>query len=293
MMTTPSPAQPYISAMRTGPRAGVDVASELRRLMPRDRWLLELLDEHQVFTTEHVAALGFDHVHTARNRLTLLQQRGILAKFRDGVRPGSQQWRWTLDLVGATYLAARHDRPTPKPATIRNKINRLASNPSLGHLLGVNGFFVDLAAHARYHPGAELRTWWSERTCRQVTGDLARPDGHGVWTDAGHTRSFWLEWDTGSEPMHRVVAKVDGYASLHRAAGLDHAVLFWVDTAGREASLQRRLATHPAVTSEALTVMTGYGRDTNPAAPVWLPAGATARVGLAELGTPDARIRAA
>ncbi|GLI02939.1 hypothetical protein [Phytohabitans aurantiacus] len=39
--------------------------------MPRDRWLLELLNEHQVFTTEHVAALGFDHVHTARNRLVL------------------------------------------------------------------------------------------------------------------------------------------------------------------------------------------------------------------------------
>lgn len=179
-MTLPTAAKPHISAQRTAPKGGiVDVASELRRLMPRDRWLLELLDEHQVFTTEHVAALGFDHVHTARNRLTLLQRRGILAKFRDGVRPGSQQWRWTLDLVGVTYLAARHGRATPTPATVRNRINRLAINPNLGHLLGVNGFFVDLAAHARYHPGAALDTWWSERTCHQVTGDLARPDGHG------------------------------------------------------------------------------------------------------------------
>ena len=45
-----------------------DVASELRRLMPRDRWLLDLLHQHQVFTTEQVAALGFDNVHTARRR---------------------------------------------------------------------------------------------------------------------------------------------------------------------------------------------------------------------------------
>lgn len=287
-MTLPTAAKLHISAQRTAPKGGiVDVASELRRLMPRDRWLLELLDEHQVFTTEHVAALGFDHVHTARNRLTLLQRRGILAKFRDGVRPGSQQWRWTLDLVGATYLAARHGRATPTPATVRNRINRLAINPNLGHLLGVNGFFVDLAAHARYHLGAALGTWWSERTCHQVTGDLARPDGHGVWADAGRTVSFWLEWDTGSEPMHRVVSKVDGYVSLHRAAGLDHVVLFWLDSAGRESSLQSRLVTHPAVTSGALTIATGYGHDTNPAAPVWLPVGASGRMRLADLGPPD------
>lgn len=58
-----------------------DVASELRRLMPRDRWLLDLLDQHQVFTTEQVAALGFDHVHTTRNRLNLLHGRRVLEKF--------------------------------------------------------------------------------------------------------------------------------------------------------------------------------------------------------------------
>src|SRR6185436_8458918 len=102
MKNTQPAAQPLISALRRPPRGGADVASELRRLMPRDRWLLDLLHEHEVFTTEQVAALAFDHVHTARNRLMLLHQRGILARFRDAVRPGSQSWRWTLDLVGAT-----------------------------------------------------------------------------------------------------------------------------------------------------------------------------------------------
>jgi protein involved in plasmid replication-relaxation len=292
MKTTPSPAQPHIAALRTGPRAGVDVASELRRLMPRDRWLLELLDEHHVFTTEQVAALGFDHVHTARNRLTVLQRRGILARFRDGLRPGSQQWRWTLDLVGATYLAARHDRPTPKPAAVRHRINRLATNPNLAHLLGINGFFVALAAHARYHPCTALNTWWSERTCRQVTGELARPDGHGVWSQDDATLGFWLEWDTGTEPMHRVVSKVDGYASLHRATRLDHTVLYWLNTPGREASLQARLVKHPAVTSGALSIATACG-DANPAGPIWLPVGQPNRVGLADLAAGGQRIRPA
>src|SRR5439155_203410 len=246
------------------PRGGVDVASELRRLMPRDRWLLDLLAEHDVFTTEQVAALGFDHVHTARNRLNLLQQRGILARFRDAVRPGSQAWRWTLDLVGATYIAARNGNPTPKPATIRHKINRLAASPHLGHQLGVNGLFVDLAAHARHTPGARLGVWWSERTCRQVTGDLVHPDGHGVWTCEGATRGFWLEYDTGTEKRHTIAAKIDGYATLHRATGLDHAVLIWLSTPGREASLHRHLAAHPAIRGGQLVVATASGDQTHP-----------------------------
>jgi hypothetical protein len=258
--------------------------------MPRDRWLLDLLHEHQVFTTEQIAALGFDHVHTARNRLVLLQQRGILARFRDGVRPGSQSWRWTLDLVGATYIAARNGEPMPGAAAVRQRINRLAARPSLAHLLGVNGFFVDLAAHARTTPGARLDTWWSERRCRTVGGDLVRPDGHGRWTEAGRTASWWLEWDTGTEKRHTVTAKLDGYAALHDATGLRHAVLFWLSTPGRETSLRQTLAVHPAVTSGRLLVATcGGGTVQHPAAPVWAPLGdhdTGRRLRLADLPAP-------
>lgn len=288
MKTTRPAAQPHINAVSTAHRGVVDVASELRRLMPRDRWLIELLHEHQVFTTEQVAALGFQHVHTARNRLNLLQRRGILARFRDGLRPGSQQWRWTLDLVGASYMAARNDEPSPKPVTIRNRINRLASNPNLGHLLGVNGFFVDLVAHARERPNATLDTWWSERTCRQYTGELARPDGFGEWTVDGRSASFWFEYDTSSEPMHRVLSKIDGYARLHRAVAVDHVVLFWLQTSGREASLQRQLGTHPVITGGRVRVGTASGSRGTPAAPVWLAVGCARRVSLVDLSAgPD------
>jgi len=289
MGQTTTAAQPRIWALGRQPRGGIDVAGELRRLMPRDRWLLELLHEHQVFTTEQIAALGFDHVHTARNRLVLLNQRGILARFRDGVRPGSQQWRWTLDLIGAAYLAARNDEPEPTAAVIRRRINRLASWPGLAHRLGTNGIFVDLAAHARTNPRARLGVWWSERTCRTVTGELVRPDGHGVWTEDGRTCSFWLEYDRSTEKAHQVVAKLDGYAALHRATGLGHAVLFWLETPRREASLRARLAVHPAVTSGALTVATSGGGDhQHPAGPVWTPLAASGRVRLAHLGPPGA-----
>lgn len=287
MGQTPSAAQPRIWALTRAPQGCIDVASELRRLMPRDRWILELMAEHQVFTTEQIAALGFDHVHTARNRLVLLNRRGILARFRDGVRPGSQQWRWTLDLIGAAWLAARDGQPEPKPAAIRRRINRLAAWPGLAHRLGTNGLFVDLAAHARHTTGAQLGVWWSERTCRTITGELVRPDGHGVWTEDGATCSFWLEYDRSTEKAHQVTGKIDGYAALHRATGLNHTVLFWFASPGREASLRARLATHPAVTSATLTVATAGGGTTHhPAGPVWAPLGATGRVRLAHLSHP-------
>ena len=262
--------------------------------MPRDRWLIDLLHHHQVLSTEHIAALAFDHVQTARNRLNILAHREVLSRFRDCVRPGSQSWRWTLGWVGAAYIAARDGAPTPRRATVAERANRLSSNPRLGHLLGVNGFFVDLAAYARHTPGARLGRWWSERQCRDIAGELAHPDGYGEFTDDGATASFWLEWDNATEPVRRVVEKLDGYAALHRAAGLHHAVLFRMQTPGQEASLQQRLRNHPAITRDGLLVATTHGEQAaGPAGPVWLVPGNPVRLRLVDLPTPTTRDRAA
>lgn len=66
---------------------------------------------------------------------------------------------------------------------IRRRINRLASWPGLAHRLGTNGFFVDLAAHARHTTGARLGVWWSERTWSTVIQHPAGP----VWAPLGAT----------------------------------------------------------------------------------------------------------
>jgi hypothetical protein len=258
--------------------------------MPRDRWLLELLGEHQVLTTEQITALAFDNLHTARNRLNLLLSRQVLARFRDAVRPGSQSWRWTLGWVGAAWLAYRAGTPPPRPGTVADRVNALSASPRLPHLLGVNAFFVDLAAHARHRP-TQLVLWWSERHCRDVCGDLAHPDGHGVWTErqpdgSSRTVSWWLEYDRASEPARRVVAKLDGYTALHRATNLNHAVLIRMQTARQETELHRRLHTHPAIAGRELLVATMSGDHTvHPAGPVWLVAGHTTRLRLADLPT--------
>ena len=75
--------------------------------------------------------------------------------------------------------------------------------------------FCALAAQGRRAGNAALTCWWSERRCAALWGDLARPDGYGQWTEhtpAGPvTTDFFLEYDTGSENLHRVAAKLTGY----------------------------------------------------------------------------------
>jgi hypothetical protein len=41
------------------------------------------------------------------------------------------------------------------------------------------------------------------------------PDGHAVWTEQGpdgeRQVGFWVEYDTGTEPLHPPVAKIGPY----------------------------------------------------------------------------------
>jgi Replication-relaxation len=281
----PPATRPHIHTLGSASRSRVDVARELHRLTGRDRWLVELLHEHQVLTTEQITALGFDQVHTANNRLRLLHQRGILAYFRDPGSTAAGSWCWTLDLVGARWIAAHHGHPTPAAATIRHRIVQTATASDLPHLLAVNGWFTDLAAFARHAPGARLNTWRSARTCPPNTMRPSHPDGFGVWTQDGATRSFVLHHNADPD---QAVNLVDGYAALAPTVGGDQAaVLIRLSDPGREAAVHERLAEHPATASGRLVVATSSG-SAHPAAPVWLPTGQSARVLLSQLPQPSA-----
>lgn len=261
-------------------RATGGVADEVRRLMPRDRWLLRLLADHYVLTTEQITTLAFSTEVRARKRLRLLYDRDVLDRFRHGVRPGSQSWRWCLGPIGAALVAIEADQPAPRPSAVRARTDRLAVSGRLTHLLGVNGFFCALVGHARGHPGANLRRWWSEKRATAAVGALVRPDGHGVWEEDGRRVPFWLEYDTGSEDYRRLTAKVTGgYAPL-AATGWAWPVLFWLPTPSREAQCHRILARTP--TGGPLVVATAVdGAD--PAGCVWRPVGSGARLRLADL----------
>ena len=55
-----------------------------------------------------------------------------------------------------------------------------------------------------------------------------------MWTEDGHTCSFWLEYDRATEPARPSPEKLDGYPALHQATGLEHAVLIRMQTARQE-----------------------------------------------------------
>ncbi|GAB3161344.1 hypothetical protein GCM10027290_68230 [Micromonospora sonneratiae] len=262
------------------------VAAELGRLTPRDRHLLDLLDQHRTFTTDQLVDLAFGSVGRARNRLNTLHARDILDRFRHYQRPGSQAWRWTLGPVGAAIIAAGRDEALPRPAAVRDATARLAMSPTLAHLVTVNGFFVALTGHARTHPGARLVRWWNEARCRDACGNLVRPDGHGVWADSGQAVPFWVEADLGTETLGRVVGKLTGYAALPPRRAFP--VLFWLPTAARETNLQAHL--RRAGVPDGVTVVTAAADHAaasgGPAGPVWRVVGHPDRVSLAGLPTP-------
>ena len=261
------------------------VAAELARITPRDRYLLDLLDQHRTLTTTQITDLAFTSLGRARNRLGDLHRRGVLDRFRHYQRPGSQSWRWTLGPLGAAILAAGRGDPVPRPAAVRDATARIATSPTLGHLLAVNGFFVALAAHARTHQGVRLARWWNEARCRDACANLARPDGHGVWTAAGREVPFWLEMDCGTEALPRVADKAAGYASLGPRRA--YPVLVWLPTTTREANLHTLLSRHgvPDGVRIATAAADHAASNGGPAGPVWRLSGSSERIPLSDVPT--------
>lgn len=245
----------------------------------RDRLLLQLLDDHQVLTTDQIHRMLFHARRTCQIRLGELAALNLLDRFRfarDG--GGSHPWHWTLGHNGHRFQAAARQRPEPTVRSSRQTVQRLSANPHLAHLLTANEFFVQLSAYARQHAEARLDRWWSETmTTKQFRTITA--DGHGLWSVCGATVGFFLEADTGTEPLRsRVVTKLDRYAQLIRRGGPRYPVLFWLGSEQREGHLHQLLRGQHGDVPYATATHTS-----DPAEAVWLPGGATDRLRLTEL----------
>ncbi|MYW91640.1 hypothetical protein G3I59_13755 [Amycolatopsis rubida] len=277
----------------------VELAS---RLTARDRDLLHLLREHRVLTSDQVAdLLPYPSLNRAQRRLLSLWHWHVLDRFRhprgDGALTG---WRYTLGVAGHGVLAAMRGQNPPRPTTVREQVLRLATDPRLDHLLGINDVLAALTAHTRRAPDAEVRLWHGERSAAADCGGLARPDALIVYREHGNQLVACYEHDTGTEPLTRVMQKLDGYAELARAGGPRPArktqqrhgfwVLFGLPSPAREANLRDRLAAaDPAGRSLGVGdvgwhIATAHAdalRD--PAGPVWLPLHGCQRQRIAEL----------
>jgi len=95
------------------------------------------------------------------------------------------------------------------------------------------------------------------------------PDGHGLWRENGHTVGFFLEYDTGSENLPRLIDKLGGYEQLAADGGPVYPVLFSLHSRAREtnlhAALDGRRGRVPIATTTRPTA--------DPSAPVWAIAG--------------------
>lgn len=291
------------------------------RLTARDRWLLRMLHEHSVLTTTQLHHLGWaGTLRQVQGRARALRGYEVLDGFRP-LRPyghGSHPVHLILGPIGAHVLAAETGLTvTDLGYRGRARALTIAHRLSLGHDIGVINLVCDLAVT----PGVEVVRWWSARRCGRYFGHYTRPDaylmlttrtdptptagragGPGVGAGAGGWWEMFLEYDTGSENLTQLTAKVAGYHALAEHTGVVTPVGVWFTRPGREPSARRALtdALRALPTPGRVPILTGAPtsppgqRATSPGARTgaggrtWLPLhpGQVERVDLATLATP-------
>jgi hypothetical protein len=249
------------------------------RLTERDRLLCRLLDDHRVLTTAQVADVGFTGERRARMRLSELYALDILDRFRPHAWGNPSPFHWVLGPLGAALIAAERGVDVADLSWRRGLVHDLAASQRLAHLVGLNGFFTILLRSARTRPGCWLDEWWSERRCAREWGEVVRPDGYGIWTEANTSLPFLLEYDNGTERLERLAGKLGGYARLAAAAGHPNWVLFTFPTPRREHDARRVLAQCGVPVATA-----SRSAGTAPDAAIWAPVRSDSpRIRLAQL----------
>jgi hypothetical protein len=255
------------------------------RLTDRDHTLLGWLADHGVLTTFQIAHALYPSLDFAQRRLRTLCDLGLLARFRPfRAEGGTHPYHYVLDQLGVDIVAAHRGADLPRRDHARQRRWHLTTRANLPHLLGVNQFFTDLAGHARTHPDTALSRWWPAARCQQ-TGAFAepdddiqikvytariRPDGHGIWTEHHATVPFFVEFDTGTEPLGTLTDKITNYERLATVTRRIWPVLFSLHATARERHLHQRLANddirYPIATTTRDTTTHG---PADPAEAVW------------------------
>jgi len=253
------------------------------RITERDRTICRLLYEHRVLTTSQIEQVAFTSLRKTQERLSFLHGFEVVERFRPRSWSGTGPFHFTLGRAGAEVIAAE-DGVMIAELDWRKRLNTsaLATSIQLAHLVGCNGVFTGLIATARETPGASLEEWWSSRRCKAAWGEAIRPDGYGVYVEGNVRLPFLMEYDTGSETLARLKAKLPGYAALTKAVDHPTWVCFAFLTAAREASA-RRVLIHPEVPVATAVI----SPNSAPGGPVWLAVGDIgARLRLVDLGHP-------
>ncbi|TXC95229.1 replication-relaxation family protein [Streptomyces sp. ISID311] len=248
-----------------------DIAALTRHLTNRDLWLTHMLHEHRVLTTHQVARLAYPSLRSAQRRLRTLHQHAVLDSFRPLTQTGSAPEHYTLGPAGAALLAAHAGLDTYALGWRPTHTGRIAYSPSLGHDLGANELLTHLAAKAHISPSSGLPLWLSERSAARRWGDIVRPDAYAHWRDGDHLLPFFLEYDTGSQPLPRVQAKLAAYAAFATATSTRPALLIHTRTQSRDQALRHRLTTTARELDLNVATSSADFTTTSPWGPWWAP----------------------
>jgi hypothetical protein len=243
-------------------RAPAELLQIASRLTERDLQIAAWLYRHDVFTTDQIARAFFTSPITARHRLTALHHIHWIARFhRPRPGGGTTPWHWVIGPLGAQWHAAARGENPPTAEALRKRWAQHAASPLLTHRLGIHDFFTDL-----HTPTLAIRLawWWSARETADRFLQRIHPDGTGRY---GQTR-FFLEHDTGTEPITRLITKLDAYTALHADGGPAWPVLFHLPNPRREANLPTALGRIGLTIPVATTV-----HGNHPAAKAWRLAG--------------------
>lgn len=285
MITNPTPQRALRGhqAARPTARAANSAEHQARlatRLTPRDKWIIRMVFEHRVLTSGQLTTLAFPSPRAARQRLRELYQWSVLDRFQPFRTLGTNPMHYVLGPAGATVLAAEHGLHAADLGYRRDRAFGISHSLRLAHTTGVNDWFTALIAHTHHHRTHTLTAWWSETRCARHFGDLVRPDAYGRYTTNEDEVEFFLEYDTGTENLTRVAAKLPGYAALAAASTITTPVLIWITSPRREAPARRQLTDaltsldHPHLVPIATTTPSHLDPTTghpSPADPVWLP----------------------
>ena len=260
-----------------------DPASPLaNRITRRDALLLRLLCEHRMLTSAQITTALFGDGRNARRRIALLRSAGLIETFCPPTTGGASLLH-CVPTAKAVRLTAGDDNLRGGRTVRADAAIAVALRPDLDHLKGVNEVFCRLLGDARRNPDQALETWLSEWTATRAFAAQIRPDGFGRWRDGQAWSEFFLEYDTGTEPQHRLTGKLPGYERLTESAAVWCPVLFWLQSPEREANLHRNLLN----TATTVPIATAFGdpRATDPSAVIWQPAWSPGlRLALADLG---------
>lgn len=283
MLVAPTPQRRHRApkSARPAPRVTNSAAHQAvlsTRLTPRDRWIISVLWEHRVLTSEQITSAAFPSYRSGRQRLRELYLWGVVDRFQPFTPTGSAPMHYVLAPAGAVALASQHGFDVKDLGYRHDRAVGIAHSLRLAHTVGVNEWFVGLIADAQRGGAFTVDSWWSEARCARLFGDLTRPDSYGRLSRSDTYAEFFLEFDLGTEPLTKVVAKLVGYSALADSTGISTPLLFWFPTARREANARKQLLAawngldNPAAVpiATAAANLLEPGDEPSPADAVWL-----------------------